>query len=858
MPEGGNFTVIGRSLSQYRITAAIGAGGMGEVYRATDTRLGRDVAIKVLPAATAADPERRKRFEQEARAASALNHPNILTVYDIGEADGTTYIAMELVEGRTLRELLAAGGPVPTKRFLDIAVQTADGLAKAHSVGIVHRDLKPENLMLSKDGYVKILDFGLAKLTETVSQDSTGLPTVVATATQPGTVMGTAGYMSPEQASGQAVDFRSDQFTLGTILYEMATGKRAFQRKTGAETLVAVIREEPEPLGQLAPHAPAPARWIIDRLLAKDPEERYASTKDLARDLKSVRDHLSETSASGGLEAAQPAKRRRRGWVLPAAAALAVGVAGGFLLRAVTSRDSGELIEVNRLTYNRGSIQAARFAPDAQTIVYAASWEGLPLDLFTTRAESAESRSLGLAKAGLLAISSSGELAVSLNRHFRFGFEATGTLARVPLAGGAPREVLENVQDADWSPDGKSLAVARQVGNRNRLDYPIGKVLYDAPGWLSDVRVSPDGRLVAFIDHQLRGDNVGNVKVVDTEGKVRLNGPFAFNGLAWSPKGDEVWFSDRYGVSATSMSGKARVVWSVPGGFLQDIARDGRVLCGVNSSRREIIGVSAADGVERNLTWLNWSFPKGISSDGKTVLFEEQNIQPGGIYLRKLDGTPAVRIGDGGAWGFSPDGRWVLSIRRGGQASQIVLLPTGAGEPRPLPKTNILAGAATWFPDGRRILYSGNEPGHGSRLFVQDVPDGKPRPITPDGVTVRFDVVSPDGKSVVATGTDQKIDIYPIEPGEPHAVPGLEPADVTLRWTPDGNSIFVYRPSAPPLRVDKVDVKTGRRTLWKEIRPPDPSGVEQVGPIQIAPDEATYVYSYRRTLDELYLATGLK
>jgi eukaryotic-like serine/threonine-protein kinase len=851
--------VIGRSLGQYRVTAAIGAGGMGEVYRATDTRLGREVAIKVLPADTAAHPERRQRFEQEARAASALNHPNILTVYDVGETAGTTYIAMELVEGKTLRELLASGEPLPTKRLLDIAVQAAEGLAKAHAAGIVHRDLKPENLMVSKDAYVKILDFGLAKLTETVSQDASVLPTVIG-ATQPGTVMGTAGYMSPEQASGQPVDFRSDQFTLGAILYEMATGKRAFQRKTGAETLVAIIREEPESLGQLAPRAPAPIRWIVERLLAKDPEERYASTKDLARDLKSVRDHLSETSASGALEAAEATRPRRRGWMLPAAAALAAGVAAGFLLRGLTTNaKSGTPVELTELTYSRGSIVSARFAPDAPTVVYAASWEGLPLDIFTTRPGSSESRSLGLTGAALLSISSTGELAVSLNRHFMFGFETAGTLARVPLAGGAPREVLENIEDADWSADGKSLAVARHVGNRNRLDYPIGKTLYDAPGWISDVRVSPDGRLVAFIDHPLRGDNVGNVKVVDTTGKVRLTGPFAINGLAWSPRGDEVWSSGRDSVSATSLSGKTRAVWNVPAGFLRDVARDGRVLCAVNSSRREIMGFSAADKVERNLTWLNWSFPKGISTDGRTVLFEEQNIQPQGVYLRKLDGSPAVRIGDGSAWGFSPDGRWVLTIRREGQqSSQITLLPTGPGEPKPLPKTDILAGAATWLPDGRRILFSGNEPGHGSRLFVQDIPDGKPRAITPEGVGIRFDVVSPDGKSVVATGTDRRIAIYPIEPGEPRVVPGTEPDDIPLRWTTDGASIFVYRASAPPLRIEKVDVKTGRRTLWKEIRPPDPSGVEQVGPVQITPDETSYVYSYRRALDELYLATGLR
>ena len=831
---------------------------MGEVYRATDTKLGRDAAIKVLTSATASDPDRRRRFEQEARSASALNHPNILTIYDIGEAGGDIYIAMELVEGRTLRELVASGEALPTKKLLDIAVQTAEGLAKAHSVGIVHRDLKPENLMVSKDGYVKILDFGLAKLTQSSSPENSALPTAIAAPTEPGTVMGTAGYMSPEQASGQAVDFRSDQFTLGAILYEMATGKRAFQRKTGAETLVAIIREEPQPLGQLAPKAPAPVRWIVERLLAKDPEERYASTKDLARDLKSVRDHLSETSVSGGLEAAEPAKARRRGWALPATAALAVGIAAGFLLHGLTNARPGSTLELQRLTFARGAIGSARFAPDAQTIVYAAAWEGLPLDIFTTHPESSEWRSLGLARAGLLAISSSGELAISLNRHFLFGFETVGTLARVPLAGGAPREVLENVEDADWSPDGKSLAVARRMGNRNRLDYPIGKVLYNAAGWISDVRVSPDGRLVAFIDHPLRGDNTGSVKVVDTSGKVRLDGPFAISGLAWSPRGDEVWSSGRDNISATSLSGKTRALWNAPGAFLQDVARDGRVLCTINSARREIVGFSAGDKEERNLTWLNWSFPKGIASDGKTVLFEEQNLQPMFVYLRKLDGSAAVRIGEGGAWGLSPDGRWALTIRRDGQSSQFILLPTGAGEPKPLAKSDIYGQAATWFPDGRRILISGNEPGRGSRLFIQDIPDGKPRAITPEGVSFRFQVVSPDGKSVVATGTDGRIAIYPIEPGEPHAVPGMEPDDIPLRWTADGASVFVYRPSALPLRVEKVDVKTGRRTLWKELRPPDPSGVEQVGPIQIAPDDTSYVYSYRRALDELYLATGMR
>jgi eukaryotic-like serine/threonine-protein kinase len=848
----------GTRLGPYEILAPIGAGGMGEVYRAKDTKLGREAAIKVLPSALASDADRRQRFEMEARSASALNHPNILTIYDIGEADGTVYIAMELIEGRTLRELVASGEPVPTKKLLDVAVQTAEGLAKAHSAGIVHRDLKPENIMISKDGFAKILDFGLAKLTEAPSQDESAVPTAIAAPTQPGTVMGTAGYMSPEQAAGQPVDFHSDQFTLGTILYEMATGRKAFQRKTGAETLVAIIREEPESLSQLAPKAPAPVRWIVERLLAKDPEERYASTKDLARDLKSVRDHLTETSFSGGLEAAGTPRLSRRRWLAPALAALALGIAAGYLLRGLPRAEKGTLSELKQLTFARGSIKGARFAPDGQTIVYGAAWDGQPPEIFTTRADSPESRPLGLPDADLLAVSSTGELAISLHRHFIFGFQTVGTLARVPLAGGAPREILENIEDADWSPDGANLAVTRQAGNRGRVEYPIGKVLFDSAGWVSNVRVSPDGRLLAFVDHPQKGDNNGNVRVIDTNGKVRLNGPYAITGIAWSPTGDEIWSSggSGSGITATTLSGKSRSVWLAPRGSAEDIARDGRALLLANASRREIVGFSKGDAAERNLTWLNWSLPGGMSPDGKTVLFSEQNVVPQAVYLRKLDGSPAVRIGTGGAVGFSPDGRWALSVSDDGD--QFMLMPTGAGEPRILKNAGLFCQSAAWLPDGQRFAASCHEPGHSYRLYIMDIAGGKPRAITPEGVSFIFSTVSPDGRSIVARGPDRRIAVYPIEPGEPRPVPGMEPDEEPLGWTPDGKGIFVYRPSAPPLRVEIVDMNSGRRTLWKEVRPPDPSGVEQVGPIVIARDESSYVYSYRRSLDELFLATTRK
>jgi dipeptidyl aminopeptidase/acylaminoacyl peptidase len=400
------------------------------------------------------------------------------------------------------------------------------------------------------------------------------------------------------------------------------------------------------------------------------------------------------------------------------------------------------------------------------------------------------------------------------------------------------------------------MAVARRIGTRYRLEYPIGNVLFDAGGWISNVRVSPDGGLIAFIDHPARGDDEGFVRVVDTKGKLRLTGPYADSGVAWSPRGDEVWSAAP--LVATSLSGRSRVSWASPEHVsLQDIARDGRLLFATESRRREIVGFSAGEARERNLTWLDFSFPWDITRDGKTVLFDEQNMQPRGFYLRRLDGSPAVRLGEGHAYALSPDGRWALTTRdpRNGQ---FTLLPTGPGEPRALPASNLTLQAATFFPDGRRILISGNEPGHGIRLFVQDLSEGKPRAITPEAVSAFFHAVSPDGKSVAAQGPDGRIAIYPIEPGEPRPVPGLTDEELPTRWTPDGLSLYVFRYSAMPGRVDLVDVATGKHTPWKEFQPPDPAGVLQVSPFIISPDGKSYVYSYRRILHELHLATGIR
>jgi Tol biopolymer transport system component len=665
--------------------------------------------------------------------------------------------------------------------------------------------------------------------------------------------------MSPEQAAGRSVDFHSDQFALGSILYEMAAGKRAFQRKTGAETLVAIMREEPEPLSQSSPRAPAPLRWIVERCLAKDPEDRYASTKDLARDLASVRDHLSETSSVESATAGVPVRARRAARWLPAAAAGLLGLAAGYFVREAAGTRSSAVPQFQRLTFQRGTILSARFAPDGQTVVYGAAWEGRPLELFTTRLDSTESRPMGLPSADVLSISTAGEMAISLDRHYLAGFESTGTLARVPLGGGAPRQILENVQDADWAPDGQSLAVAHHAGSLLRIEYPVGKPIYSTSGWVSNVRVSPDGNLVAFIDHPERGDNNGFVKVVDREGKVRVSGPYANTGIAWSPRGDAVWSSNP--LTVTSLSGKSRQVWSAPGGVaLHDITRDRRLLLSNVTSRREIVGAEAGAESERNLTWLDWSFPSAISQDGKSVLFDEQNRVPNSIYLRSLDGSPAVLLGGGRSYDLSPDSRWALTARRP-PSTQLTLLPIGPGEPKDLSKSEVTVQWASYFPDGRRLALSGHEPGRGVRLFVQDLPDGKPRAISPEGVgaaRTNFNPVSPDGMSIAAYGPDGRLALYPVEPAEPRLVPGVDREDIPVLWAPDSRFLYLWRSLGSRGRIEMMEIATGRRNVWKELRPPDPAGVLQVGPIVVAPDGRAYVYSYRRVLDELYAVTGLR
>ena len=620
----------GTRLGQYEIVDRLGAGGMGEVYRARDTRLGRDVALKALSGELSLDPVRLSRFEAEARSASALNHPSIVTIHEIGQDDGTPFIVMELVDGKTLRELLYTGA-LPLRRTVALAAQLADALARAHEAGIVHRDLKPENVMVTRDGLLKILDFGLAKVESRDGENGADRRDLTVTEeTREGAVVGTSGYMSPEQASGQPVDFRSDQFAFGTVLYELLIGKRAFHAASRAETLAAIIRDEAEPIGTIAPRVPPPLRWIVERCLAKLPEERYASTRDLARDLQSVRDHFSQIEGEAS-PLVPSARRRARGW-LPAGVALAVAalVASAWVFGGA-SRDRDQP-SFRRLTYRDGTVWSARVAPDGQTIVYGAAWGTGPIRLYSTRPEIPESVPLPLPPANVLAISPSGEMAVSLGARPIGPFVTVGTLARSTLAGGGPREVLEAVQAADWAADGASLAVVRFVDGRSRLEFPIGRTLVDVPsGYLSHPRVSPRGDLVAFVEHPMRGDDGGAICLVDREGRKRVLAPgwISARGLAWSPDGGEVWFTAASSgatrsLHAVTLSGRRRLVLRSPGALtLHDISREGRVLLAREGAREGILGLPPGADRERELSWHDWSRPVDLTADGTQMLFDE-------------------------------------------------------------------------------------------------------------------------------------------------------------------------------------------------------------------------------------------
>ena len=873
----------GFRLGPYEIVAPLGAGGMGEVYRALDTRLERTVAIKILPAQLSDDVTRRQRFEREAKVISSLNHPNICTLHDVGRQDGVDFIVMEYLEGETLAERLEKG-PLPVEQVLQYGTQIASALDKAHRSGVTHRDLKPGNIMLTKSG-AKLLDFGLAKATPPLDAGATLTDMTPRATPMPmtrhGAVLGTVFYMSPEQVDGNEADARSDIFSLGAVLYEMVTGGRAFQGKSEFSVASAILQKEPEPITKLQPLTPPALERTIRVCLAKDPDERWQSAGDLWKELRWISEGGSQIRVPIAA-AVRRAVRPRIAWILAIAFA-AVAVAA--VVFAFRSGRGPEPRAFRQLNFRREAVFQAAFAADQQTVVYsAASWDNTP-QIFTVRPDYPEPQPVGPRGMQLLAVSSKGELAVLIGARYVWYRLFTGTLARMPLDGGAPREIQEGVREADWSPDGSQLAIIREVAGKDRLEYPIGHVLREVSGYMSDVRVSPRGDRIGFFEHPRKWDDRGSVNVVDLAGTntVLSDGYWSERGLAWSPNGEEVLFSaslsgGSFTIYSVTLSGKLRVAAQAPGGLIiQDVARDGRWLANRVDYRYVAMVHAPGDsaGNDRDLSWLNTSHVRALSQDGKTLLFAETGL--GNNYevcLRKTEasqggaesallakdarngapGSPVVRLGEGWPADLSSDGKWVLAVVQS-RPPQLVIYPTGAGQTQQLQRDGIENYvSAQWFRDGKSLLFSGNEPGKGTRFYVQEIGGGAARPVTPEGT--RDGLVSPDGKIVLARGSDGKYSIYAIagekQGAEPRPVPGLTEADVLAQWSADGGSVLVYRRAEIPCRLERVDLATGRRTFFKEFAPADRTGLLSVREVFVTDDLRSYAYTAYYQLSSLF------
>jgi Tol biopolymer transport system component len=442
-----------------------------------------------------------------------------------------------------------------------------------------------------------------------------------------------------------------------------------------------------------------------------------------------------------------------------------------------------------------------------------------------------------------------------------------GTLARVPLAGGAPREMSDDIVDADWSPDGQALAIVRKVGGEQRIEFPTGKVLYETSGWIEALRFSPKGNRLAFM---VRGADV-SVEIVDLAGAHRVLSHgwkrATQRGLAWSANGSEIWFTVnesgwRTPLRAVTPGGRERLVLRLPNWFrLQDVSRDGRVLVSLLAIRTTMRGL-ASDQNERDLSWHEASLAKAITPDGRTLLFDEGNEGYfHTIYVRPMDGSPAKRIGEGRALAISPDGRWVAS-NSVGRGSPLVLLPTGAGEPKVLEGDRHRFEEAAFFPDGERLLLLATDAGRPVRSFVMDLSTSKLRAVAPERYSCR--VISPDGREIVCVGPKREAAIFPVEGGMPRSVPGFRAGEeMPLTWSSDGRSLFVgptFQSSShtSSLKVFRLDLATGKREFWHEFVPPDRAGLTSFYNFTMTPDGRSYAYSYLYAPADLYLISGLK
>jgi serine/threonine protein kinase/Tol biopolymer transport system component len=847
-----------RVVGHYRIIEKIGAGAMGEVFRARDDRLGRDVAIKLIKATSSENPDHLRRFELEARAAAALNHPNILAIFDVGQDGASPYIVSELLEGKTLRQRLA-NGPLPSREAIDFALQMAHGLTAAHDRHITHRDLKPDNLFITNDGRLKILDFGVAKLQPRPDEKrSIGDLTTV---TKHGAVVGTYAYMSPEQLRARSVDHRSDIFSFGAILFEMLAGARAFCGETDVDTMTAVLHEEPAAQALDDAKIPPSYQDIIKHCLEKAPEDRFQSARDLGFALQTV--------SAPGKETASWRPTSRLAKVLPWAMAALLAIATGMLFFRQATRPPASQPTYTRLTFEAGTVHSGRFGPDG-SIIYTAAWNGKPTQIFSTVANSLISQPLQITDATLLGVSRAHELALVLHGAHSGQLETVnGMLARGPVAGGSPREVLSDVRWADWDPKGE-LAVVHYVEGESRLEYPIGKVLYQSTGWISNLRFSPQADSIAFMDHPALWDTRGTVRLLnlsDSSHVRTLSREWdSESGLAWRPDGKEIWFTavekgNNQVLMAVDLSGKLRTLLALPVAMtLEDIDSDGRVLASLNSKRLNMGYAAVGSKGDVDLSWHDESITHDISPDGQSVLFEDTSEVAGpgyAVVTRKVDGSLPTRLGEGSPGGFSPDSKWIVAASTNNKP-QINLFPVGEGQSRTINVTSlehINNGWERFLPDGQRVAIIGNEAGHSRRCYVVNLSNGAAKAVTPEGVVCG--PLSADGHSLVGAKPNQSPAVYFMDGASPRPIPNLKSNFVAVQWSSDGTSLYGYHWGEFPSEVYKVEIATGKETPVHELTPSAPAGVVLVAPVVVSRDGKSFAYSYNQVLSSLQLITGV-
>lgn len=863
----------GERFGPYDIIGPLGAGGMGLVFRARDTRLGREVALKTLPPESIADPARLQRFEQEARAASALNHPNVLAVFDVGSEGGTPFLVTELLEGETLRDRIKKG-PIPPRKVIELAMQVAHGLAAVHEKGIVHRDLKPDNLFITRDGQVKILDFGVARTAESSTPPTGTLPL-----TQSGAVMGTAGYMAPEQVRGRVADARSDIFALGVIIYECLSGHMAFPGETPVERGYAILNSDPADLSTHKVHAPPSLVRIMRRCLEKSPEQRFQHARDLVFALEAVNE---TTGPSPIVVATKPRVR------LVAVLWVAVVLLFIALVLMWRSRDRAQEIAregavvptVRRVSFRNGSIYNARFTPDGRGLVYAAKFEEDPPRTYVGVIDTAELRPVSAPGTTLFDVSAKDEIVTGGAPSSR---RVPGyALSKSSLNGSASRPLYQSVNSADFGPDGELLLTRHLEDEGFTIEAPPGNRLITSSDPLVTARFSPNGKFIAFQRQPVRGDDRGWIEIIDRSGTliVKSKQAWTLEGLAWAPDSREVWFTAGYDsvsrqIFAVNLSGKERRVYGGTNSLrIHDIDARGRVLVSSGLTRSRMFGRLGSELRERSLSWLDGSMPIDLANDGTAMLFLE-GYGPGGTevqtWFRPLGGkdeTPwMVSLGWGRA--LSPDKQWAV-VSPTPPFGTLRVVPIGPGEPRDLPGANFkVIGNVRYFADGKRIAFSAIGDDNKQRLYVQSVLpktdelDDDDQPVLVSDTPLFLNAPpSPDGQTLAGLTREKRPVLIDVESGDISELPGLQIGDHPIQWTVNGKGLWIARSGEPMMSIStqlfRYEISTGKLIGKGFIEPPDLVGMSGVKEGIVAPDGEQYVYTVHQELDELFLLEGVR